>query len=129
VGQISISKWSDPLQLSRFWGSLQSGPFYSIEITENGERFERELARLAKLPYRALAIEAGWPECASASHRYSQLKSEHVIGSTMGWWLKLGVPSIFAGDRDHAARTVLTLLRLAAKYHLQGTEEMPHVLP
>ena len=82
------------------------------------DRFERELERLALIPYRALVIEAGLPQCVAGNHRYSQLTPPQVTGSVLSWLFKFNVAPIFAHDRDHAARAIVNLLRLAAKYHV-----------
>jgi DNA excision repair protein ERCC-4 len=84
-------------------------------IGSGRRRFERELARLAAIPHRALIVEASLPDCAGG-YRYSTLTQQQVIGTLMSWWLKFAVPAIFACDRTHAAQCVLTLLRLASKY-------------
>lgn len=81
------------------------------------DRFERELARLAQLRYRALVIEGSMIDVVDATAG-RRLTSRQVLGSTLAWLFKYNVAPIFADNRTAAAVVVSTLLHHAARYAL-----------
>ncbi len=92
-------------------------------VSNQRDRFERELARLAQVRFRALVIEASMASVAAGTC-YSQLTPRQVLGSVLAWTWKHSVPPIFASDRQFAAMAVATLLRHAARYS-QATNLRP----
>jgi ERCC4-type nuclease len=83
------------------------------------DRFERELARLAALPFRALVIEGSMPDLLEAT-KQTEMHPRQVIGSVLAWTFKYGVAPIFCSNRPHAAAAVRSLLRHAARYASNG---------
>ena len=81
------------------------------------ERFERELARLADLRFKALVIE-GDMAAVTAGTRYSTLTPRQTISPVLAWTFKYGVAPIFAPNRAWAARVVWLMLSNAVRYHL-----------
>lgn len=79
-------------------------------VTGTGRaRFERELARLAKFERAAIVIEASMSDVL-AGDRYSKVAPAAVMGSLLTWWIRYGVPPIFADTRLNAAATVRKIL-------------------
>jgi DNA excision repair protein ERCC-4 len=83
------------------------------------ERFERELCRLAELPYRALVIEAPMNELTEDA-RHSNLEPKQIMGSVLAWTFKYGVAPIFCSGRPFAAAAVRMLLYHGARYAVAG---------
>jgi ERCC4-type nuclease len=79
------------------------------------ERFERELTRLAQIPFRAIVIEGTIPDLLEATHE-SKLHPRAVMGSVLAWTFKYGTPPIFCSARTYAAAAVRTLLMHGARY-------------
>jgi hypothetical protein len=79
------------------------------------ERFERELTRLAQIPFRAIVIEGSIPDLLEATHE-SKLHPRAVIGSVLAWAFKYGVAPVFCSGRPYAAAAVRTMLMHGARY-------------
>ncbi len=82
------------------------------------ERFERELARLADLRFKALVIE-GDMAAVTAGTRFSTLTPRQTISPVLAWTFKYGVAPIFAPNRAWAARVVWLMLSHAVRYHFK----------
>jgi DNA excision repair protein ERCC-4 len=82
-------------------------------IGQERERFEREIQRLLAYPTRAVVVEAAWSELELGNWR-AKVTPQAASGSVLGWIAK-GVPFIFAGTRDAAAKAVSRLLYIAAR--------------
>jgi hypothetical protein len=91
------------------------------------ERFERELTRLAQIPFRALVIEASIPDLLEAT-RDSKLHQRAVMGSVLAWTFKYGVAPIWCSGRPYAAAAVRTLLAHAARYAAAAQTPPPSML-
>jgi ERCC4-type nuclease len=79
------------------------------------DRFERELARLALLRFRALVIEADLADLLRTPPERSHVHPSAVLGSLAAWSWRYSLPVWLASDRANAARLVLRLLALAHK--------------
>ncbi len=90
------------------------------------ERFERELARLAALRFRALVIEADLGELLETPPARSHVHPSAVLGSLTAWSWRYSLPVWFASDRITATRLVLRLLALA---HKELTADPPDAAP
>jgi hypothetical protein len=91
------------------------------------ERFERELTRLALIPYRALIIEGCMDAVIEATAR-TQLHQHAVMGSILAWSMKYGVAPIFCPNRFYAASTVRSLLHHAASCALDTQQPPPSLI-
>jgi ERCC4-type nuclease len=89
-------------------------------IGRSRERFERELARMAKIPYRALVIEGSLSGL--LEFPLSRIHPNAVLGSLVAWTWRYGVPPIFAGDRCLAAAVVRSLLVHGARVNVHGNQ-------
>jgi ERCC4-type nuclease len=78
------------------------------------DRFERELARLALIEYRALVIEANMAHVLQGT-KYSAVHPHSAIGSLISWSVRYKLPVWFCGDRRGAAGTVRKILYAAVK--------------
>jgi len=87
-------------------------------ISQDRERFSKELQRLRAYRCRALIIEANISDI--LEHRYrSNMQPEAVIGSLASFQVKYELPIVFCGDAEGAARYTLAMLR---NFHRQCAE-------
>ena len=93
-------------------------------VGQDRTRFEREMYRLAEIPYRALVIEDSMLELAIAS-RDTQMTVKQVFSSTLAWVFKYQLPVLFCSGRHYAAATVRTLLLHGARYAQEDTHLRP----
>jgi hypothetical protein len=91
------------------------------------ERFEREMCRLAEIPFRALVVEDNMSELFEASRR-TQMTRKQVLSSVLAWQFKYHLPVTFCSGRHYAAATVRTLLLHGARY-AQGSTPAPRRAP
>jgi len=77
-------------------------------VTNNRERFKKELHRLQSYRCRAIIVEAemGW---IYDGNYHSKVKPQCVIGSICSWQIKYNVPFVFAGP--FGAKFSLSLMR------------------
>lgn len=73
-------------------------------VGQERERFDREIVRLLAYPVRGVVVEAPWSALEAGDWR-SKVTPAAATGSVLGW-IAQGVPFIFAGTRDAAARAV-----------------------
>lgn len=83
-------------------------------IGRERERFERELEKLAKLPYPALVIEANMADILAGAP-FSEVHPHAAIGSVIAWATRYRIPCWLCGTRRNAAATVLKILYKAAE--------------
>ena len=81
------------------------------------ERFERELARCAKIRWRFLIIEGEMREIAAGT-RFSSLTPKQIVSPLLAWQAKYGLHILTAPDRAWAARMVELTLFHCARYYL-----------
>lgn len=84
-------------------------------IGQSRERFERELERLAVMPYPSIVVEATLAEVLRGNGR-SELHPNAVLGSLVSFSTKFRIPLWFCDDRALAQRVTERLLIKAAKY-------------
>lgn len=77
------------------------------------DRFERELDRLRAYPLRCVIVEANWGDIETGSYR-SKVNPNAAMGSICGW-MSRGIPFIFAGRSDRAAKLAGRMMFLYAK--------------
>jgi ERCC4-type nuclease len=77
------------------------------------ERFDREIQRLLAYSVRAVVIEAPWTALEAGDWK-GDVTPQAAMGSVLGW-IASGIPFIFAGTRDGAAKAVARLLFIAAR--------------
>lgn len=78
-------------------------------IGQSRERFERELVRLAAIPYPAIIIES---TLSGLLHppRFCQVHPHACIHSIVSWGTKYRIPVWFCDSRRHAASMVRSIL-------------------
>jgi ERCC4-type nuclease len=113
-GDYSLEGFEDVVRVER----KSLGDLYMCVGSER-ERFKRSLAKLAKLPYRAIVIEASFADIL-AGFQYSDVHPHQAVGSIIAWSTRHGLPIWLAGDRRAAAGIVLKILCKAAEYHLDS---------
>ena len=74
------------------------------------KRFERELARLAKMQYAAVIIEGDWMTILTKPPRYSKLNPKTIYVSVIAWQQRFGIHFWTCPSRDFAERTTYRLL-------------------
>ena len=79
-------------------------------ISQDRERFLKELQRLRAYRLRALVVECTLQDI--LEHRYrSNMQPEAVIGSLAAFQVRYELPIVFCGDAEGAARYTLALFR------------------
>jgi hypothetical protein len=84
-------------------------------VGQERERFDREIQRLLGYSTRAVVVEAPWGALELGGWR-GKVTPAAATGSVLGW-IASGVPFLFAGHRDAAARAVSRMLFIAARRH------------
>lgn len=87
------------------------------------DRFERCLARLAKVRYSALVIEANWHDIRAGRFSFSRMNPTSVLGSVITWSVRYGVHVWFAGDRASGQSITSWLLVKFLQEATHGTEQ------
>jgi len=82
-------------------------------LSQERERFEREMQRLLAYPVRALVIEADWSTIELKQYR-SRMHPNAVMGSLMGL-IAQTIPVVMIGNHQRAGVWVSRMLYLAAK--------------
>lgn len=118
-----------PLQMMR--GTLPTGDYSVVGLTHeiaierkslsdligcvgvHRERFDAEIQRLKSYPTRCIIVEAPWSALERGEWR-SRVTPGAAVGSVLGW-IAHGMPIIFAGDVNGAAKTASRLLFIAAR--------------
>lgn len=85
--------------------------------------FQRELSRMAMIPFRALVIEGTLRDL--FDNRFSVIHPNAVLGSLMAWTWRYGVPPIFVGDRQLAAAATRALLVHGARANVHRQKRRP----
>lgn len=92
-------------------------------VSESRERFERCLARLAEVRYRALVIEADWKDL-RGSFEHTKVNPTAVRGSLIAWSIRYGVAVWMAGDRREGMELTKRILIRGFVEHQRGTEHV-----
>lgn len=82
-------------------------------IGRGRERFGRQMQRMLAYPTRGVVCEFTWADLERGDWR-GQITPAQATGSILGW-MATGIPFLFAGNRDAAARAVARLLYIAAR--------------
>lgn len=91
-------------------------------VGRDRERFERELDRLRAYPARAVLCEFSLSDLEGGGWRGSV--SPQAATASAARWLCDGIPLIFAGNRDRAARIATKMLYLCAREHFRQTRDL-----
>lgn len=86
------------------------------------ERFEKEMARLAKIRWRFLVIEGEMREIAAGT-RFSTLTPKQIMSPLLSWQTKYGLHVVPTVDRAWAARIVELILWHSARHYLAEQKE------
>ena len=96
-------------------------------VSNDRERFEREIQRLLAYPVRVLVVEATWQQIESHEPAMPQWRGrttkESVIGSLLGWQA-MGLSVHMAGDHDRAGKHVARLLFTIARLRYEELRSM-----
>lgn len=79
------------------------------------ERFERELERLALMPYPSIVVEASLADVI-AGPQHTRIHPSSVLGSIVAWSVRYRLPIWFVDDHYTAGLIVQKILAKAAKY-------------
>jgi DNA excision repair protein ERCC-4 len=79
------------------------------------ERFDREIQRLLGYQTRAVVCECSWSDLERGDWR-GKITATQATGSVLGW-IGAGVPFLFCGTRQAAAKAVSRLLFITARRH------------
>jgi ERCC4-type nuclease len=96
-------------------------------VGDNRERFERCLARLAEVKYRAMVIEADWRKLRGA-FEHTRVDANAVRGSLIAWSVRFGVAIWLAGDRSEGQELTKRLLLRAHLEHARRTQDGQQVV-
>jgi len=80
-------------------------------LSQQRERFNKELDRLKLYPVRAIICEAAWCHIVTGDYR-SKMSPASAYGSVMGI-IAMGIPVIMAGGGMEAERACYSILRIA----------------
>ncbi|HQU46553.1 MAG TPA: hypothetical protein PK867_27350 [Pirellulales bacterium] len=84
-------------------------------IGQDRERFDKEIVRLLAYPCRAVVVEASWSDLERGDWR-SKVTPQAATGSVLGW-IAQGVPFLFCGSREAAAKATSRMLYITARRH------------
>lgn len=101
---------------------------------DNRDRWERCLARLARVRYPALVVEASWQDILQGGYAHTRLDPRAATGSLIAWSMRFGVQVWLAGNRKEGMELTRRLLVKAALEHAEGatlgreprSESVPH---
>lgn len=93
-------------------------------VGRDRDRFEEELRRLEAYPIRVLVIEASVLDVESHAYR-SQVKPQSVLGSCVSWQIDHGIPVLWAGNAQLAARMVEKMLVRVHRANVHAAEIVP----
>lgn len=112
TGDYSIFGMEDLVAIERKSAADLFGSFGKERV-----RFEKEFARLAKLDFSALIIEARWVDILKNPPSYSRMNPRAVWRSCLGWQVKYNVHIVWAEHRKLAEKITYILLENFWKYH------------
>lgn len=92
-GDYSILAWEDHIVLERKTIDDLVGC-----LSQDRERFEKEMARARNFEHFAVIIEASLPPIMAGRYR-SQMNSNSVLQSIAAFSIRYGIPFLFCGDR------------------------------
>jgi DNA excision repair protein ERCC-4 len=84
-------------------------------VGQDRERFDREIQRLLGYQTRAVVCECSWSDLERGDWR-GKITATQATGSVLGW-IGAGVPFLFCGTRQAAAKAVSRLLFITARRH------------
>ena len=94
---------------------MRIGPTNRYSIGRGRARFKRELARLSRLQYGAIVIEAPLADFLHAP-AFSRMSPRTAVNSMLAWSVKYRIPIFFACDRRHGNALTRQLLRKCWRY-------------
>ncbi|MBZ0270555.1 ERCC4 domain-containing protein [bacterium] len=119
AGDYSVAGFEDAIAVER--KTLED---YVRSVIRERERFHKEIARLSKMRFACIVVEASLPEMTSGAYR-SGVNSFSVFEAGLAIEIGFGVPVHFCGDRQHGIRfTKSYLFRAAERLYREGAEEV-----
>lgn len=109
AGDYSVQGLEDRIRIER----KELGDFVNC-CTWARERFLRELEKLRKVELRAIVVEASLLDVAAHTYR-SKATPKAIVASAVAFHIDYGVPVIWAGDHEKAARIGEMMLRRFAR--------------
>jgi ERCC4-type nuclease len=109
AGDYSLAGYTADVAIER-----KSLPDFVACCTSDRERFEDQIARLAKYQHAALVIETDWATLSAGAYR-SQAHPRSITGSLLALMHDNRLPVLLAGDAAGAAEVVERLLLRVAK--------------
>lgn len=73
-------------------------------VIHDRERFERELERMTKYPFRRLLIVAPWERVLRGQYRFSAANGKAVMASVSAFEVRYGIPAVFVSNPAEAAK-------------------------
>lgn len=92
-------------------------------VSDQRERWERCLARLEKVRYRALVIEADWSSL-RGSFEFTKVNPNAVRGSLIAWSVRHGISVWMAGNRSEGKDLTKRLLIRAYVEFVRSKEDV-----
>lgn len=97
-----------------------------LSLTQERQRFEREISLMRSIPFRSLVVEGVLADILSGRYR-SRATPRSVLASLASWSGKYCLPVVFAGDSDGAAAYVEEFLAQAVR-NIKATYEAAGVI-
>lgn len=113
-GDYSILGHEDKFSIER-----KSLDDYVKSISEDRDRFYREIKRLQKFNFAAIVVEGSLEDI--HQHKYSspEVTEEQVLGTTVSIILDYKIPVLFCSDRQHAIWIVEKFINMYYKHYVE----------
>jgi ERCC4-type nuclease len=99
TGDYSIAGYEDLFTVER-----KSLPDLVNTVIHDRARFERELERMTKYPFRRLLIVAPWERVLKGQYRFSAANGKAVMASVSAFEVRYGIPAVFVSNPAEAAK-------------------------
>ena len=73
-------------------------------VIHDRKRFERELERMTRYPFRRLLIVAPWKSVLKGNYRFSMASGKAVMASVSAFEVRYAVPAVFVDNPEEAAK-------------------------
>jgi len=119
TGDYSISGWTSAFAVER-----KSITDLVGSLTNDRERFERELKRMTAFEFRRVIVEGSYRQAVEYIWRNRRSHPAAVIGSINAFEVRYGVPFIFAASRNEASGRVANWARYFVREKLKRQAEI-----
>lgn len=106
AGDYSVQGFEDCVAVER----KELGDLVNCLMGKNRDRFEKELQKLRYYELATVVVESPLRDVAAGNYR-SEMKPNAVIQSCLAFWVRYGVPFVFAESRVNAEYIVHSLLQ------------------